>query len=75
MQARYGGWNPASYTHKKLHFTVHICELISGEPKPLASQKILWISPDKLSDFPFPAANTKIISELYKHLCLGDEKY
>ena len=64
-----------TYTQKKLNFTVHICELISGEPKPLASQKILWISPDKLSDFPFPAANTKIISELCNHLCLGDEKY
>ena len=57
-----------SYTHKKLYFTVHICEWISGEPKPLASQKLLWVSPEKLNDFPFPAANTKIISELHKHI-------
>ena len=63
-----------AYTHKKLYFTVHICEWISGEPKPLASQKLLWVPPDKLSEFPFPAANTKIISELYKHLCIGDKK-
>ena len=63
-----------SYTHKKLYFTVHICEWISGEPKPLASQKLLWVSPDKLFDFPFPAANTKIISELHKHLCIGNKK-
>ena len=62
------------YTHKKLYFTVHICELISGEPKPLASQKLLWVFPDKLSNFPFPAANTKIISELFKYLCNRDEK-
>ena len=62
------------YTHKKIYFTVHICEWISGEPKPLASQKLLWVYPDKLSEFPFPAANTKIISELYKHLCIGDKK-
>ena len=62
------------YTHKKLHFTVHICELISGDPKPLASQKLLWVSPDKLSNFPFPAANTKIISELHKHLCIRNKK-
>ena len=59
-----------AYTHKKLYFTVHICEWRSGEPKPLASQKVLWVSPEKLSDFPFPAANTKIISELYKHLSI-----
>ena len=63
-----------TYTHKKLYFTVHICEWVSGEPKPLASQKLLWVPPDKLSEFPFPAANTKIISELYKHLCIGDKK-
>tara|TARA_B100000902_G_C26707125_1_gene620077 strand:- start:177 stop:602 length:426 start_codon:yes stop_codon:yes gene_type:complete len=63
-----------SYTHKKLCFTVHFCELISGEPKPLASQKLLWVSPEKLLDFPFPAANTKIISELHKHLCIGYKK-
>ena len=58
------------YSHQKLYFTVHICELKSGEPKPLASQKLLWVSPEKLSNFPFPAANTKIISELYKHLSI-----
>ncbi|WP_269609054.1 8-oxo-dGTP diphosphatase MutT [Prochlorococcus marinus] len=63
-----------AYTHKKLYFTVHICEWISGEPKPLASQKLLWVSPDKLFEFPFPAANTKIISELYKHLCIENKK-
>ncbi len=62
-----------AYTHKKLNFTVHICEWISGEPQPLASQKILWVSPDKLFDFPFPAANTKIIAELHKHLCIDNK--
>ncbi len=62
-----------AYTHKRLNFTVHICAWISGKPKPLASQKLLWVSPDKLFDFPFPAANTKIISELHKHLCIGNK--
>ena len=63
-----------AYTHNSLNFTVHICALISRQPKPLASQKLLWVSPDKLFDFPFPAANTKIISELHKHLCIGNKK-
>ena len=63
-----------AYTHKKLHFTVHFCEWMSGEPKPLASQKLLWVSPEKLFNYPFPAANTKIISELHKHLCIGNKK-
>ena len=50
-----------SYNHKQLHFTVHICECESAQPKPLASQKILWIAPEELVDFSFPEANTKII--------------
>ena len=61
-----------SYSHKKINFTVHLCQWKSGEPKPIASQQLLWVSPEKLVDFPFPAANSKIISELYKHL--GIEK-
>ena len=59
-----------AYTHKRLHFTVHICEWLTGLPKPIASQKILWVSPENLFNFPFPAANVKIISELHKHLCI-----
>ena len=63
-----------AYSHKKIHFTVHLCELKSGEAKPLSSQKLLWVAPEKLLDFPFPAANSKIISELYKHLGIGNKK-
>tara|TARA_Y100001968_G_scaffold83660_1_gene74760 strand:+ start:3552 stop:4700 length:1149 start_codon:yes stop_codon:yes gene_type:complete len=62
-----------SYSNKKLNFIVHICEWKSGKPKPLASQKILWVSPNNLLDFPFPAANTKIISALHKYLGMGHE--
>ena len=62
------------YSHKKIHFTIHLCKWKSGEPKPLASQKLLWVSPEKLFDFPFPAANSKIISELYKHLGIENKK-
>tara|TARA_B100000579_G_scaffold285953_1_gene236994 strand:- start:1979 stop:3133 length:1155 start_codon:yes stop_codon:yes gene_type:complete len=57
-----------SYSHKKLLFTVHICQWKSGIPRPLASQKILWVYPDKLFKFPFPAANTKIITSLHSYL-------
>ena len=63
-----------SYSHKKLYFTVHICEWISGEPKPLVSQKLLWVHPDELFNFPFPSANKKIISELHKHLSDKNKK-
>ena len=57
-----------SYSHKKLYFTVHLCEFCSGKPRPLASQKLLWVAPSRLFEFPFPAANSKIIFALLKHL-------
>ncbi len=62
------------YTHKKLSFTVHICIWESGQPQSLASQKFLWVFPDQLFNFPFPAANTKIISALHKHLGIENKK-
>ena len=63
-----------AYSHKKIHFTVHLCEWKSGAPKPLTCQKLLWVSPEKLFKFPFPAANQKIISELFKHLGIRNTK-
>ena len=63
-----------AYSHKKIHFTVHLCEWKAGKPQPLSSQQLLWVSPDKLFDYPFPAANSKIISELYKYLGIEKKK-
>ena len=63
-----------SYSHKKLHFTVHLCEYLSGDPTPIASQKLFWVTPGQLFAFPFPAANTKIISALYSYLGIPNKK-
>ena len=63
-----------SYSHKKLNFTVHLCEWKSGQPQPLASQKLLWVLPDQLLDYAFPAANTKIIAALYENLGIVNKK-
>ena len=62
-----------AYNHKKLSFTVHICQWITGEPKPLSSQKLLWVYPNELINYSFPAANTKIIAELNKYLRIGNK--
>ena len=63
------------YSRKKLNFTVYICEWISGEPRSLASQDIRWVSPKRLVDFSFPAANTKIIYELHKYLQIDNKTF
>ena len=57
-----------SYSHKQLHFVVHLCQLVSGEPKPLASQQVRWVDPDDLNEYPFPAANVKMIAAFKKYL-------
>ena len=53
-----------AYSHKKLQFVVHLCRWISGEPQPLASQQVRWVRPEQLKDYPFPAANARIIEAL-----------
>ncbi len=56
-----------AYSHKKLRFIVHMCKLLSGEPKALASKQFKWVLPKELSKYPFPAANIKIIDELNQY--------
>ena len=53
-----------AYSHKRLRFVVHLCQWLSGEPQPLASQQVRWVSPADLDAYPFPAANTRIIEAL-----------
>ena len=53
-----------AYSHKKLQFVVHLCRWCSGDPKPLASQQVRWVRPEQLKDYPFPAANARIIEAL-----------
>ena len=55
-----------AYSHKKLRFVVHLCTWLSGEPQPLASQQVRWVRPESLKEFPFPAANARIIESLLK---------
>jgi len=57
-----------AYSHKRLRFVVHLCRWISGEPQPLASQQVRWVAPAQLGEFPFPAANARIIAALLERL-------
>ncbi|MFU8883881.1 MAG: 8-oxo-dGTP diphosphatase MutT [Cyanobacteriota bacterium] len=63
-----------AYSHKKLRFVVHLCTWLSGEPQPLASQQVRWVRPEQLSDFPFPAANARIIAALLARLQAEDSR-
>jgi A/G-specific adenine glycosylase len=63
-----------AYSHKKLRFVVHLCRWLSGEPQPLASQQVRWVRPEQLADFPFPAANARIIAALLERLQAEDSR-
>ena len=57
-----------AYSHKKLRFVVHLCDWVSGEPQPLASQQVRWVRPHDLGNYAFPAANARIIEALLGRL-------
>jgi A/G-specific adenine glycosylase len=57
-----------AYSHKRLRFEVHCCRWLSGEPQALACQQWRWVDPADLGNYPFPAANARIIAALQQHL-------
>ena len=61
-----------AYSHKKLRFVVHLCRWVAGEPQPLAAQQVKWVEPAALADYPFPAANARIIAALLERLGVAD---
>ncbi|MFM7653583.1 MAG: 8-oxo-dGTP diphosphatase MutT [Vulcanococcus sp.] len=62
-----------AYSHKKLRFVVHLCRWTGGQPQPLACQQVRWVQPQQLGEFPFPAANARIIAALLERLGLADD--
>ena len=57
-----------SYTHTRLRFVVHLCTCLTGEAMPLACQQLRWVELSALENYPFPAANVRIISALLERM-------
>lgn len=53
-----------AYTHFKVNLQVYLCTYVSGEPKPLESQELRWVTLTEIDEFPFPKANQQIIQAL-----------
>jgi A/G-specific adenine glycosylase len=53
-----------AYSHFRVSLNVHHCRYLSGEPQPLECDEICWVSLADIDQFPFPAANVKIIAAL-----------
>jgi len=55
-----------SYTRFRVTLHVFRCQIHSGKLSPTECDDWKWIKPDELDQFPFPAANVKIIKFLNK---------
>jgi len=51
-----------------------ICQLASGQPKPLACQQLAWVAPEELRQHQFPAANAQLIEEIIQR-CAADSTF
>ncbi len=52
------------YHEKIIWLNFYLCTHISGEPRPLECQKVLWADVESLRDFKFPPANDRVIDQL-----------
>jgi A/G-specific adenine glycosylase len=53
-----------AYTHFRITLHVHLCRYVSGTPQTIECDEIRWVSLDEIDQFPFPKANSQIITAL-----------
>ena len=61
------GTHRHSYTRFRVTLHVFQCQIHSGKLFPTECEEWKWVKPEKLDQFPFPAANVKIIKLLNKN--------
>ena len=52
------------YHEKIIWLNFYLCSVLSGEPKPVECQQVVWAELNRLSDFDFPPANEQVIQKL-----------
>lgn len=57
-----------AFSHFSITINVYICGYSHGKAKAVSGSEIKWVTPEKLTDYPFPKANQVIIKELMKYL-------
>ncbi len=53
----------ASHSYENFHLLMplYICRNWEGEPEALEGQRLAWVRPDRLRDYPMPAADEPLI--------------
>lgn len=52
------------YPDKQVLLRFYRCRLVSGEPRPIGCHAIAWVTRDTLGQYPFPAADARLLSRL-----------
>lgn len=60
------------YASVRVRLHPYVCQHLSGEPKPLASQQLTWVTAADLSRYTFPPANAPLLRWLTEHLSPND---
>ena len=55
------------YGEKIIWLNFYLCSYLSGEPRTLDCQNVLWADVSELKNFKFPPANEVVISNLLKN--------
>ena len=53
-----------AYSHFKVTLHVHHCRHLAGEPQPIECDEVKWVTLADIDQYPFPTANSKIITAL-----------
>ncbi|HTL71086.1 MAG TPA: 8-oxo-dGTP diphosphatase MutT [Candidatus Eisenbacteria bacterium] len=53
-----------TYNEKVIWLNFYLCTLLSGEPRPIECQKVLWVEATQLKNYIFPPANEIVIDRL-----------
>ncbi len=62
-----------AYTHFKVTLNVFNCKHLSGDPQPLESDEVKWVTLDEIDEYPFPKANSQIIKAIREQAKVGLE--
>jgi mutator protein MutT len=53
-----------NYPDKSVHLRFFRCRWLRHEPQPLDCAAVQWVGPEALSNFPFPAADARLLGML-----------
>ncbi len=60
-----------AYSHFRVTLHVHLCRYLGGIPQVIACDEIRWVRLEELDQYPFPKANTEIITALKRYFSDG----